>query len=53
MPASTMKPENDPSQKGLTTDDIWHIVNYVESLPFEEISDPHTAATLALQREGQ
>lgn len=53
MPASTMKPEGDPSQKGLTTDDIWHIVNYVESLPYESISDPHQAATMALQREGQ
>jgi hypothetical protein len=48
-----MKPEGDPSQKGLTTDDIWHIVNYVESLPYESISDPHQAATMALQREGQ
>jgi mono/diheme cytochrome c family protein len=53
MPASTMKPEGDPNQKGLTPDDIWHIVNYVESLPYESISNPNTAATLALQREGQ
>lgn len=52
MPASTMKPEGDPAAKGLTTDDIWHIVNYVESLPYESISSPKAAATLALQREG-
>ena len=53
MPASTMKPEGDPNQKGLTSDDVWHIVNYVQSLPYESISNPETAATIALQREGQ
>jgi mono/diheme cytochrome c family protein len=47
MPASTMKPEGDPNAKGLTTDDIWDIVNYVESLPYESISDPNRAADLA------
>jgi len=52
MPAATMKPGGDPAQKGLMPEDIWHIVNYVESLPYESISSPHTAATLALQREG-
>jgi mono/diheme cytochrome c family protein len=53
MPAATMKPESDPSAKGLTPDDIWDIVNYVQSLPYESISNPNTATTLALQREGQ
>lgn len=53
MPAATMKPEGDANQKGLTSDDIWHIVNYVQSLPYESISNPNTAATIALQREGQ
>ena len=52
MPAATMKPGGDPAQKGLTPEDIWHIVNYIESLPYESISSPNTAATLALQREG-
>jgi mono/diheme cytochrome c family protein len=52
MPAATMKPEGDAAAKGLTPDDIWHIVNYVESLPYESISSPKAAATLALQREG-
>ena len=41
MPAATMKPEGDPNAKGLTTDDIWDIVNYVQSLPYESISDPY------------
>jgi mono/diheme cytochrome c family protein len=40
MPASTMKPEGDPAAKGLTPADIWDIVNYVQSLPYESISDP-------------
>jgi mono/diheme cytochrome c family protein len=52
MPAATMKPDGDAAAKGLTPDDIWHIVNYVESLPYESISSPRAAATLALQREG-
>jgi mono/diheme cytochrome c family protein len=47
MPASTMKPPGDPNAKGLTTDDIWDIVNYVESLPYESISDPNRAAAIA------
>jgi mono/diheme cytochrome c family protein len=52
MPAALMKPGGDPAQKGLLPDDIWHIVNYVQSLPYESISSPRAAATLALQREG-
>lgn len=44
MPASTMKPAGDPNAKGLTPEDIWDIVNYVESLPYESISDPNRAA---------
>jgi mono/diheme cytochrome c family protein len=40
MPAATLKPEGDPAAKGLTQDDIWDIVNYVQSLPFEPISNP-------------
>jgi len=47
MPAATMKPAGDPNAKGLTPDEIWDIVNYVESLPYESISDPNRAANLA------
>ena len=47
MPAATMKPEGDPNAKGLTTEDIWDIVNYVQSLPYEPISDPLRAADQA------
>jgi mono/diheme cytochrome c family protein len=51
MPAATMKPASDPHAKGLTPDDIWDLVNYVESLPYESISDPQRAAELANPRE--
>lgn len=42
MPAASLKASDAaPDVKGLTTDDIWHIVDYVESLPYESISRPH------------
>jgi mono/diheme cytochrome c family protein len=44
MPAVPMKPEGDPNAKGLTPDDIWDIVNYVRSLPYESISNPLEAS---------
>jgi mono/diheme cytochrome c family protein len=44
MPAATMKPDGDPNAKGLTPDEIWDIVNYVQSLPYEPISNPIDAA---------
>jgi mono/diheme cytochrome c family protein len=44
MPASTMKPEGDPNAKGLTPDDIWDLVNYVRSLPYESINNPLLAS---------
>jgi mono/diheme cytochrome c family protein len=47
MPAATMKPEGDPNAKGLTPDEIWDLVNYVQSLPYEPISDPRRAAEIA------
>lgn len=47
MPGASMKPEGDPHAKGLTTDDIWDLVNYVQSLPYEPISDPFKAAEQA------
>lgn len=40
MPAATMKPADNPHAKGLTPDDIWDLVNYVQHLPFEPISQP-------------
>jgi mono/diheme cytochrome c family protein len=44
MPAATMKVSGDPNSKGLTPDDIWDIVNYVQSLPYESINNPLDAA---------
>ena len=41
MPAATLKPEGaGPEVKGLTTDDIWDIVNFVFSLPYDRLSRP-------------
>lgn len=41
MPAAPMKPEGaGPTDKRLSTDDIWHIVDYVRSLPYEALSQP-------------
>jgi mono/diheme cytochrome c family protein len=38
MPAAMQKPEGaGPEVKGLTSDDIWHIVDYVQSLPYENV----------------
>ncbi len=39
MPAALYKAvDADPAMKGLTSDDIWNIVDYVLSLPYEDIS---------------
>lgn len=43
MPAASIKNEDDPNSKGLTENDIWDIVNYVQSLPYESLSDPRYA----------
>jgi mono/diheme cytochrome c family protein len=51
MPAATMKPEGDSNAKGLTPEDIWDIVNYVQSLPFEPISNPFDAVPTAPERK--
>lgn len=48
MPAVTLKPEGDPNAKGLTENDIWDIVNYVQSLPYESISNPLDSAEQAV-----
>lgn len=51
MPASLLKRPDSPADfKGLSTDDIWHLVAYVRSLPYEAISDP-TRQGPNLQRE--
>jgi len=44
MPAATMKPDGDPHAKGLVPGDIWDLVNYVQSLPYEPINNPYQAA---------
>jgi hypothetical protein len=38
MPAALYKPDDaDPASKGLTSGDIWNIVDYVMSLPYEDM----------------
>ena len=38
MPAAVLKPAGAPANaKGLTSDDIWHIVDYVRALPYESL----------------
>jgi len=44
MPAVTMKLGDDPAAKGLTPADVWDIVNYVQSLPYQPINNPLDAA---------
>lgn len=41
MPGATMKPDDaGPEVKGLTNNDIWCLIDYVRSLPYESISKP-------------
>ncbi len=40
MPGATKRDADDPKSEGLTDDDIWSLIDYVRSLPFEEISQP-------------
>ena len=41
MPAASMRPEGAPeNDKRLTPDDLWHIIDYVRSLPYETLSRP-------------
>jgi len=38
MPAAVLKPQGaPPNAKGLSGEDIWHIVDYVRSLPYESL----------------
>ncbi len=44
MPAVLMLPENaPPGSKGLTEEDLWALIDYVRSLPYESISNPRLA----------
>jgi mono/diheme cytochrome c family protein len=39
MPAASMKPDGSPPDaQGLTEEDLWHLVNYVMSLPYESMA---------------
>lgn len=52
MPAASMKPEDaPPDDPRLTSDDIWHLVAYVRSLPYDDLSAPERQ--LVYQRERQ
>jgi mono/diheme cytochrome c family protein len=45
MPAALMKPPGGPAYAaGLTFQDIWHLVHYVQSLPYDSLSQPRTDA---------
>ena len=46
MPAlatNVRKPEDPPEAKKLNAEEIWDIVNYVQSLPYEAINNPREA----------
>ena len=39
MPAASMKPPGaGPDTPGLTEEDLWHLVDYVQSLPYEKMA---------------
>ena len=41
MPKALTKPDDaPPEQAGLTTRDLWDLINYVRSLPYESVSKP-------------
>ncbi|MCA9270278.1 MAG: cytochrome c [Planctomycetales bacterium] len=40
MPAATVKSGDDPDAPGLTEEDIWHLVDYVQAMPYETLSLP-------------
>jgi mono/diheme cytochrome c family protein len=52
MPAlatNVRKPEDPPEAKKLNPEEIWDLVNYVQSLPYEKINDPNEAYREAQQ----
>jgi mono/diheme cytochrome c family protein len=40
MPGQAIKPADNPSATGLTDEEVWHLVDYVQSLPHESLSLP-------------
>jgi mono/diheme cytochrome c family protein len=51
MPAAPMRDEANPNPKTLTKEDVWDLVNYVQSLPYEPLSQPpHFAPSLSKER---
>ena len=48
-----MKPDGAPPEaKGLTPEDIWHLVRFVQSLPYHTLSQPgQHGPTPTYQRE--
>jgi mono/diheme cytochrome c family protein len=54
MPAASMKTAGTSDDAvGLTSDDIWHLVDYVRSLPYESITHVSTTAGRADQRDSE
>jgi mono/diheme cytochrome c family protein len=50
MPAlsTNVRQDSDPPEaKKLSPEEIWDLVNYVQSLPYEPINDPRDAAQAA------
>jgi hypothetical protein len=51
MPAAVLKPPGAPANaQGLTSDDIWHIVDYVRALPYESLGTRKHETAYARQR---
>lgn len=51
MPAAPLRDESNPNPKTLSKEDVWDIVNYVQSLPYEPLSQPpHHAPTMMKER---
>ena len=46
----TQKISDPPLKKGLTANDIWDLVNYVQHLPYEPLSQPPEAVHLERPR---
>lgn len=51
MPAAPMRDEENPNPKTLTKEDVWDIVNYVQSLPYEPLSQPQQQHVPGLAKE--
>src|SRR5262245_4666838 len=48
--ATNVRKEGDPPEaKKLTPEEVWDLVNYVQSLPYESINNPRTAAERAVE----